>query len=244
MNFQQSPHGPSRPSVLRSRTSHRGKSGLPRRHRYAPTMDMLEDRLAPAILMVTTLADSGAGSLRDAINTSANHLGQDVGNDTIQFAPALDGGTISVSSITTNNSQVSSFEVPGPSAFLISPNDTLVIDGMTNLTKGITITTSSTTPFRVFDNDGGSLTLEGLTLSGGDAQGFAGGIASIGDGTGAGGGAAGLGGAIYNSGSLTILNCTLTGNTAQGGAGGTFESNGDGGSGGGGLNSPGGAVNE
>jgi hypothetical protein len=244
MNFQQSPHGPSRPGVLRSRTSHRGKSGLPRRHRYAPTMDMLEDRLAPAILMVTTLADSGAGSLRDAINTSANHLGQDVGNDTIQFAPALDGGTISVSSITTNNSQVSSFEVPGPSAFLISPNDTLVIDGMTNLTKGITITTSGTTPFRLFDNDGGNLTLEGLTLSGGDAQGFAGGIASIGDGTGAGGGAAGLGGAIYNSGSLTILNCTLTGNTAQGGAGGTFESNGDGGSGGGGLNSPGGAVNE
>ena len=62
--------------------------------------------------------------------------------------------------------------------------------------------------------------MEGLTLSGGDAQGTAGGNSYLGGG---GGGGAGKGGAIFNAGYLTILNSTLTGNIAQGGAGGAYD---------------------
>src|SRR5262249_2074656 len=62
---------------------------------------------------------------------------------------------------------------------------------------------------------GTSLTLENLTLTGGNATGGDGGDAVDG---GLGGGAgAGLGGAIFNSGDLHLVSCTLTGNTARGG---------------------------
>ena len=57
--------------------------------------------------------------------------------------------------------------------------------------QGITITRTGTTPFRIFDVAAtGNLTLKGLTLSGGTAQGFDGG-----GGAQPGGGSAGLGGA-------------------------------------------------
>ena len=47
--------------------------------RCRPFVEVLEDRLAPATFTVTTIADSGAGSLRQAI-TSANAA---AGADTI-----------------------------------------------------------------------------------------------------------------------------------------------------------------
>ena len=56
-----------------------------------PRLECLEDRLAPATLAVTSAADSGAGTLRHAIQNSVNHTGGGTGNDTIQFAPAIDG---------------------------------------------------------------------------------------------------------------------------------------------------------
>ena len=60
----------------------------------------------------------------------------------------------------------------GPSAFFITNNDTLTIDGQTGLTKGITITRGSRRQFRLFDvAAGNSLTLKGLTLSGGERPG-------------------------------------------------------------------------
>jgi hypothetical protein len=217
------------PWVRNSRASRRGKSRQPR-HRCVPRLEWLEDRLAPAILMVNSVADSGAGTLRDAILSSVNHTGGGTGNDTIRFSATLDGGTISLST------SINDATVAGPSAFLIGKSDTLVIDGETGLTQGITITRSGTTPFRIFDVDATSnLTLEGLTLSGGDAQGFDGGGSGQ-----PGGGSAGLGGAIFNQGSLTILDSTLTGNTAQGGKGGPIAVR-DTGGGGAGLGGAGGS---
>ena len=178
-----------------------------------------------------------------AILNSLSHSGGGTGNDTIQFSASIDGGIINLKSFVNDVSVGST--IAGPSALFINNNDTLVIDGQTGLTQGITIE-RDTNPadyaggqvpnFRLFDVDtGSSLTLQSLTLSGGKAQGFAGGNAYFGA---AGGGSAGLGGAIFNQGSLMILNSTLTGNTAQGGAGGV---NGDsaqgkyGGAGGAGL---------
>src|SRR5882724_4188846 len=51
------------------------------RLRVRPSLEILEDRLAPAVFTVTTANDSGAGSLRVAL-TSAN---MSAGADTIQF---------------------------------------------------------------------------------------------------------------------------------------------------------------
>jgi hypothetical protein len=172
----------------------------------------LEDRWMPAMLMVTSLADSGAGTLRAAIQNSVGQSGGGTGHDTIQFSSAIDGGIIELSTFTNDAT------VDGPSAFLIGNGDTLTIDGQTGLTRGITITHSGTTPFRLFDVDtNGSLTLQDLTLSGGNVQGGAGGNGN----RGGGGGGAGLGGAIFNKGKLTLVDSTLTGNTALGGAGGS-----------------------
>jgi hypothetical protein len=224
-----------------SRSSRRRKSRQPSRYRCMPGVELLEVRLAPALLMVNSLADSGTGSLRDAINASVHHstdgLGQTgTGTDIIRFDPAIDGGIISLSTSTNDVS------VPGATGLLISNNDTLIIDGQTGLTHGITIArSSSAADFRLFGIQfGSSLTLQSLTLSGGVTEGFTGGGGQLGGdgGGGGGGGSAGMGGAIFNAGgSLTILNSTLTGNTAQGGDGGTLETSpgGDWANGGGGA---------
>jgi hypothetical protein len=234
------------PRMQNSRASRRGKSRQPLRHRCVPRLELLEDRLAPATLVVNSPADNTTSgdhllTLREAIRSvnqgslvDSSASGQVTGSfgtsNTIQFASSIDGQTIFLQSGVATN--------VGPSAFQIG--NTLVIDGETGLTQGITVTRGSTTPFRLFYvTSTGDLTLNGLTLSGGLALGGNGG--STGGGSGAGGGAAGMGGAIFNQGALTILDSTLTGNIAQGGAGGSAPTmSGSGGGGGGGLGGPGG----
>ncbi len=236
------------PRVQGSPASRRGKSRQPSRHRFVPGLEFLEDRLAPALLVVNSTDDNTTDTdtltLREAI-TLVNHggnpssLGQSsmpygwqsqisgsFGNDTIQFSSVIDGQTIDL----TSTDPSSGF---GPTAFSIATGDKLVIDGQTGLTQGITIARDpGAQAFRLFAVAGSaSVTLEGLTLSGGDAQGSTGGAN--------GGGSAGMGGAIFNQGSLTILDSTLTGNTAQGGAGGPGGFSG----GGGGVGGQGGGVN-
>jgi hypothetical protein len=211
--------------------------------------------MAPAILMVNSFADGSLASLagdgklelREAIqlathpHTTIDGFTTSDTDNTIRFSPAIDGNTISLStSINELVPPINQETVPGPTAFVIR-GVTLTIDGETGLTQGITIARDSTAPhFRLFFvGSTAQLTLQGLTLSGGLAQGFDGGRGDDGLGDGAGGGgAAGLGGAIYNKGLLTIQDSTLSGNTAQGGAG---ASGGEinGGGGGGGLGTPG-----
>ena len=63
--------------------------------RFAPSLVQLEDRLAPAIFAVTTNADAGAGSLRQAL-LSANAA---PGADSIEFnIPAAGVQTINLAS--------------------------------------------------------------------------------------------------------------------------------------------------
>lgn len=195
-----------------------------------------------ANFIVTSAADSGAGTLRAAISSSVSN---GAGTDVIQFSPTLDGQTINLTSFVNNVAAGST--MAGPSAFFINNSTSLVIDGLTGLSRGITIARAGGTAFRLFDVAAGSdLTLQSLTLSNGNAQGFAGGYAFV---DGGGGGSAGLGGAIFNQGSLTILDSTLSGNTAQGGAGGAYTtftnptSTGGGGGGGLGANGANGQVN-
>lgn len=184
-------------------------------------MECLEHRLALATLTVTSLADSGVGTLRAAISDSVNRTGAGDGNDTIQFSSAIDGQTIKLTTFLNDLSAGS--VMPGPSGLLIK-NTNLTIDGETGLTKGVIISRDSTAAaFRLFFiSTGADVTFKSVTLQGGWAKG----------GDGRGGGAAGFGGAIYNNGSVTILDSTLTVNKAQGGVGGISSSaQGDGGAG-------------
>src|SRR5437879_4789351 len=73
----------------------------------------LESRLAPALFTVTTTADSGAGSLRQAILDAA---GNGVA-DTINFNSGLAGQSI----VLTSNDAISAF---GPTALVIN-NDNI-----------------------------------------------------------------------------------------------------------------------
>src|SRR4051812_33901483 len=94
-----------------ARAHRRGKPRQPSPHRHMPRLEFLEDRLAPATLMVTSPNDSGAGTLRAAILNSVNRTGGGTGSDTIRFSAAtMDGQTIRLSTFVN---------VAGPSAFLI-----------------------------------------------------------------------------------------------------------------------------
>ncbi len=177
--------------------------------RFRPALETLEDRLAPAAFVVMDTADSGSGSLRAAID-AANAAG---GSNTITFAPAVAGQTITASA----NDTTHPFAF-GPTAFVIDPGDNLTIAGDPTQ-AGIALSGGGS--HRLFAVYGGaSLTVENLTLTGGKAQGGAGGTVT-GNGAGeGGGGGAGLGGAIFNEGSLYLIATTFTGNTAAGGNGG------------------------
>src|SRR5262245_51083248 len=57
------------------------------RNRFLPDLEGLGDRIVPSTFRVTSLADAGAGSLRDAV-AQAN---AQPGADTIDFQPGLTG---------------------------------------------------------------------------------------------------------------------------------------------------------
>lgn len=180
-----------------SRSTHQGLT------RARLGLEVLEDRTAPAVLLVTSTADSGAGSLRSAVST-ANGTPE---ADTIRFDPSLNRQTITLSTVGDNTF--------GPSALVV--NTTITLEGTPG---GVTIARGAAAPaFRLFAvATSGHLIVKGLTLQGGLARGGDGGDSSNG---GAGGGAAGLGGGIFNRGILTLLNSTLQDHQAIGGNGGT-----------------------
>ncbi|QDT72081.1 choice-of-anchor Q domain-containing protein [Lacipirellula limnantheis] len=224
----------SAPQLQVLRTGRRGNARRRSNRKYAPQVVRLEDRLLLAVLMVTNDAEFGVGSLAYAVVSSVNHANGGTGNDVIQFSPDLDGDTITLPGDFINPFAAN----VGATAFQIKNNTTLVIDGQSGLSQGVNIARSGAA-FRFFYVDVGSnLTLKGLTLADGVAQGMAGGSSRL---SGGGGGSAGMGGAIFNQGSLTIEACTFAGNSAVGGAGGSYQAdrNGGGGSGGGGLASVG-----
>ncbi len=89
-------------------------------------------------LLDNSTANDGLVTLREAIAASVNLTTTDTGatgdgNDTIQFAAALDGGTIKLTNYVNDLSAGST--MPGPSGLFIK-NTTLTLDGKTGLTQG------------------------------------------------------------------------------------------------------------
>ena len=87
------------------------------RPRARPALSVLEGRLAPAVFTVTTLNDSGAGSLRDAI-AQAN---ASPGADAIIVQPGL-AGTITLASALPAVSDDLTVTGPGAAALTVRRN--------------------------------------------------------------------------------------------------------------------------
>jgi hypothetical protein len=201
--------------------------------RRSKWIESLECRQLLTTYTVQAGSDGGTSELLSAVTSACNNPGV----NTINFSAALGGQTIGFS---TEND-----EFAGPAALGIYGGSSLnlTINGSTS--NGIvTIARAAGAPamrlFNIYSNNSGqsypAVTLENLTLTGGDAVGF--------NGTGNGGGAAGMGGAIFTESNLTLTDVTISGSTAHGGEGGSQDMNTSepanaGGGGGGGLGSPG-----
>jgi hypothetical protein len=172
-----------------------------KRPTFRPTLEALEHRYLLSTLTVLNTHDSGAGSLRAEI--AAAHS-----NDTIVFAPSLDGQTITLTS----------------GELLIKKNLTIAGPGAGELTV------SGNNASRVFEvASKENVTLSGLTISDGAASG----VGQAGEGAGilnhgtltvsgsalSGNSANQNGGGIHNDGTMTVSNSTLSGNSAGEGGG-------------------------
>jgi hypothetical protein len=181
-------------------------------------------------LTVTSNADSGPGSLRDAVNAAST-------NQSIAFDCST--GALNCPATIQLSSQGNAQGFPGPTALAIK-GKAITIKGPPG---GVTLKTvpgvSSATSLRHFfvDSDA-SLTLQNVLLSDGLALGGDGGAGDCG-----GGGGAGLGGAIFSQGALTLKDVSFANNSAIAGNGGSASSSNEGYGGGGGLGGDGGSQN-
>ena len=196
MTFKQWVRDVFGPESRAARASRRGKSRRPANRGYIPLVESLESRRMLAILTVNSLSDNidhSAGNsiltLREAIavvnadSTTGLQAGENAQitgmlgtNDTIQFDPTLATMNVGFGNGVVGLNDTAAFDqTAGPSALaIIKP---VIISGLTG-SNGITITRNGTagTARLFFVSATGNLTLQNLTLSGGDAQGFTGGI--------------------------------------------------------------------
>jgi hypothetical protein len=183
-----------------------------------------------AFLIVTNLADSGPGTLRQVISNASP-------GETITFDPALSGQTNVLTSgellipynLTIDASALAGrFKISGHQSsrvFEVAANAVVTLNSLV-------LTTGS-----VSNDEGGAILNAGNliainclftnnTVRGGDGQ-------STGTAGGGGGAGAGMGGAIFSAGAgLTLTNCVFADNRAVGGQGGSGEGNSGGGLGG------------
>ncbi len=197
-----------------------------------------------ATIMVTSLADSGPGSLRDVVASS-------LPGDTIQFAVK---GLISLNSA-INITHDLAVQGPGPSALTIDPHlvdRAFITSGGTVTLSGMTISHGLVFPPKApnggvgqsgapgIDSRGGAilnlgsssiLVLSNCWLVGNGIQGGEGGdggpvpVGAAGKPGDGGLGGEAIGGAVHSDGNVLLLNCTFSDNRAIGGAGGVGGTN-------------------
>jgi predicted outer membrane repeat protein len=210
-------------------------------------IEILESRIAPSVFIVTTLADSGAGSLRDALAEADAHAGL----DTIRFhlpAPPLHGANlIKLTGGALQSTGNVTITGPGASRLILDGNDASSVlritdtdattDAPTSISGLAFLHGNASTGGGIFSAE--SLTLKGVVISGNTASNVGGGLEVLGDLT---AGAApikasittskitgnstdGFGGgiALLNLSSITISKTQVTGNRAPNlGAGGVY----------------------
>jgi hypothetical protein len=187
----------------------------------------------PMTVAVANAADSGPGSLRQAIADVCP-------GGTVTIGDALPGQTLVLTGGPLQIGKHLNIVGPGANQFAISGNHvSRVFTVGTGFTVSITgLTIENGTAFGGGIHNSGLLTVQGCTIRGNSAPGAsAGGIfnnvnalAKIRNCTISGNSAGGDGGGIYNSGSLRVENTTIAGNSASGAAargGGIFTADAD-----------------
>ncbi len=179
-----------------------------KRPTFRPALEVLESRYLLSTLTVLNTNDSGAGSLRADIAAAR-------ANDTIVFAPSLNGQTITLTSGELLINKNLTITGPGAGQLTISGNNASrvfeVAKGVTDTLSGLTISNG----LAVAGNGGGilvgagaRLTVSNSTLSGNSS-------------------ANSSGGAIANTGgTLTVIGSTLSGNQANTSGGAIFSNGG------------------
>jgi hypothetical protein len=164
---------------------------LVRRHR--PQVEVLEDRYL--LTTVTNLSDSGTGSLRQALTSTA-------AKGTIDFMAGL-AGTITLKSILTVTKSVT-ITGPGASGITVSGNDVtgvfLIDAGNTVTISGLTIAHGRRTLFGAGLTNAGNLTLSNCVFPNNSDSGGPGNEPGA--------------GALSNSGTLNVIDCTFASNSA------------------------------
>ena len=151
-----------------------------------------------APVTVTTIADSGPGSLRSAIAAASS-------GDTISFAPGI-SGTITLTSGPLVIDKTLAIDGPGVSLLTISGNHASRVFFINPGAPGALTGPPATTP---------TVSISRLRIADGLAQGAA---AGAGDIAGGAGGSAGMGGGIFiNRAAVTLTGVAVSGNAATGG---------------------------
>jgi len=197
-------------------------------------------------LIVRTTANSGPGSLRQAIADAATLPGA----DTITFSPTLSGQTIALTSeIVMDMDNVGDVTIDAsglPGGLTLSGGGThriLSVSRQTGTFGTVTLVGLTLTGVNgvgtilnsrggaILVDVGGTLTLTNCTLSGNSAPSDSGGAISNGGtltltGCTLSGNSAGYAGAIFTYGTLTLTHCTLSGNSATDDSSGAIANNG------------------
>jgi len=164
------------------------ETSIRRLRAFRPWLEALEGRCLPSTLIVTNNSDSGPGSLRAEIAAAKS-------GDSIVFAPSLNGQTITLTSGELVINKRLNIQGPGAGQLAISGN------------RQYLAFAGSYAGFRVFEVDGVTATIAGLTIENG--------FASVNVSPTSGGG----GGILNWGGNLTVSNCTITNNYADFGGG-------------------------
>lgn len=168
--------------------------------------------------VVSNLADSGAGSLRQAM-LDANAYNASSSSTSITFQPGL-SGTINLAGMLPFVSQARGVSIDGAGASIVidggsssnSTGDRVFFVGVSSDIANANLPVTTSTNFAISN----------LVIQNGNARG--------GNGGNSGGGGAGLGGGIFlNAGNLALSNVMFNGNRAVGGLGGTTDVAGGGG---------------
>lgn len=194
-----------------------------------PSLEALEDRLAPATFAVLNLNDSGPNSLRQAVLDANNTAGPNL----INFQPGLTG-TITLTSGQLEITNDLTVQGPGANLLTVSGNNTSRVFNMDPggthdfAFSGLTIANGSADQGggMSYFLTGGTLTIQDCVFSGNNNSVVGGGLSVIGNNAAAttvnistttftnNRGAAGSAAYLENT-TVTLKNCTISGNSAS-----------------------------